>query len=165
MDGEAECLIHWDTECRWRREGEGWVLGAWEWHIRGEPPCAEEWNVKAIGLQVMLSSLVTVAHLGRKRDEGGSQGNARLPGWELRKCDQELEACVEAWLDGHPSSQPCLSSAAMTKCYRLGHFNNIYSSQFWGLEAQDQGSSRLGVRREPTPGSKRAVFSDVLTRG
>lgn len=101
------CLTHWNTECRWRKEGEGWVLGAWEWHVRGQLPRAEEWNLKAIGLQVMLSSLVTGAHLGRKRDEGGAQGKDRLPGRELRKCDQELEACVEACLDG--PIQPTMS--------------------------------------------------------
>lgn len=43
-------------------------------------------------------------HSGKKRDKEGSQGHARLPGWELRKNDQELEAPGEAWLDGHPVS-------------------------------------------------------------
>lgn len=35
-------LTHWDAERRWRKEGEGWVLGAWERHIRGELSRAED---------------------------------------------------------------------------------------------------------------------------
>lgn len=60
--------------------------------------------MKIIGMQGTLHSLMMGEHSGKKRDKEGSQGHARLPGWELRKNYQELEAPGEAWLDGHPVS-------------------------------------------------------------